>query len=133
MTDFPCCADLSKFVGKPFCWQTYNCWQFVVDFYRDAEIELKDYTPKDLSLSSAARSFAENINTAGFVEVTTPLYGDVVLCAGKRDGLFHVGVWLDGNIIHCASQFHGKGQVMIEELYFLKQNFRKVTYWRWQQ
>lgn len=125
--DFPCYGDLSKFIGKPFCWQTYNCWQFVVDFYREAGIELKDYTPKDMTLNGAAKLFEDNIDKAGFVEVGTPKYGDVVLFKGLREGLYHVGVWV-GDVMHCSSI---SGQVRIEELFFIR--YESVTYWRWQQ
>lgn len=130
MTDFPNCADLSKYIGKPFCWQTYNCWQFVVDFYAEAGIELKDYTPKDLTLKKASQLFDENVTKAGFAEVAKPKYGDVCLFKGKRDGIYHVGVWVE-DVIHCAST--GAGQVRIEELFFIIKRFESVTYWRWQQ
>ena len=127
MSDFPCCGALSKYIGKPFCWQTYNCWQFVVEFYHDAGIELKDYTPKDLTLSQAAELFKENINKSGFKEVPRPQYGDVVLLKNKREGLYHVGVWV-GDVMHCSSS---AGQVLRQDLFFL--NYESVTYWRWQQ
>lgn len=131
MTDFPCCADLSKFIGKPFCWKTYNCWQFVVDFYAHAGIELKDYTPKDLSLSTAQGAFEGSIKRSGFKKVNKPSYGDVVLFKSRHAGQFHVGVWV-GDVLHCASRFKGAGQVMREEMFFIRQRFQEVTYWRWE-
>lgn len=99
----------------------------MVEFYGDAGIELKDYTPKDLTLLKAKKLFAENITKAGFKEVPRPQYGDVVLLKNKREGIYHVGVWV-GDVMHCSSSV---GQVVRQELFFI--DYESVTYWRWQQ
>lgn len=85
------------------------CWEFVSDFYlRERGLQLENFTCEN-SPKEIAKAFRESIISYKhkFDNVSSPNNDCVVLCSKHSDGLVtHVGVFLDGSILHCDGSVH---------------------------
>lgn len=79
-----------------------DCWGLIVDIYREnLGIELDDYT--DLSQKDMSRGLQYERQAGRFVEVKEPRDYDIIAFFINAR-LFHVGVWLNGRILHTSER-----------------------------
>lgn len=79
-----------------------DCWGLVVDYYREIlGIDLPPYA--DLTQEHMAQGFQRELMRGKFQQVDTPKNGDVVafFCRGI---LYHVGIYVDGRILHTTER-----------------------------
>ena len=77
-----------------------DCWGLVVDIYREnLGIELNEYT--DLTGRTMSEGFQHERRAGRFVEVKEPQDYDIIAFFINAR-LFHVGVWLNGRILHTS-------------------------------
>ena len=93
----------------------YCCEHFLIDAYRH-------YTNIDLTDKLLTSGFFNVKNLRQFVPIDKPSQHTIVLFRDK--GKAHVGLWLDGRVLHLEP--HG---VVWQSLNIVKQGFEKVTYY----
>lgn len=93
----------------------YCCEHFLIDAYRQ-------YTGIDISNKLLTSGFFCASNLRQFVPVTEPRQHTIVLFRDK--GKAHVGLWLDGRVLHLEP--HG---VVWQSLNIVMQGFERVTYY----
>ena len=93
----------------------YCCEHFLIDAYRH-------YTNIDLTDKLLTSGFFNIKNLRQFVPIDKPSQHTIVLFRDK--GKAHVGLWLDGRVLHLEP--HG---VVWQSLNIVKQGFEKVTYY----
>lgn len=93
----------------------YCCEHFLIDAY-------KHYTSIDISNRLLTSGFFNASNLRQFLPVDKPSQHTIVLFRDK--GKAHVGLWLDGRVLHLEP--HG---VVWQTLNIVKQGFERVTYY----
>lgn len=102
--------DAIKYDADKYC-----CEHFLIDAYRY-------YTGIDISNKLLTSGFFCASNLRQFVPVTEPRQHTIVLFRDK--GKAHVGLWLDGRVLHLEP--HG---VVWQSLNIVMQGFERVTYY----
>ena len=102
--------DAIKYDADKYC-----CEHFLIDAYRH-------YTGIDISNNLLTSGFFCASNLRQFVPVTEPTQHTIVLFRDK--GKAHVGLWLDGRVLHLEP--HG---VVWQSLNIVMQGFERVTYY----
>ena len=102
--------DAIKYDADKYC-----CEHFLIDAYRH-------YTGKDISKRLLTSGFFCASNLRQFVPVTDPRQHTIVLFRNK--GKAHVGLWLDGRVLHLEP--HG---VVWQSLNIVMQGFERVAYY----
>ena len=102
--------DAIKYDADKYC-----CEHFLIDAYRH-------YTGIDISNKLLTSGFFNASNLRQFVPVTEPRQHAIVLFRDK--GKAHVGLWLDGRVLHLEP--HG---VVWQSLNIVMQGFERVTYY----
>ncbi|MGB6825971.1 hypothetical protein [Psychrobacter sp.] len=93
----------------------YCCEHFLIDAYRH-------YTGIDISNKLLTSGFFSALNLRQFVPVVEPSQHTIVLFRDK--GKAHVGLWIDGRVLHLEQQ-----GVVWQMLDIVKRNFERVTYY----
>lgn len=93
----------------------YCCEHFLIDAYRH-------YTGIDISKRLLTSGFFCAGNLRQFVPVTEPTQHTIVLFRDK--GKAHVGLWLDGRVLHLEP--HG---VVWQSLNIVMQGFERVVFY----
>ena len=79
-----------------------DCWGLIVDLYREnLGITLDDYT--DLDHSTMSRGLQYERQAGRFEQVKEPQDYDIVAFF-VRGRLYHVGVYLDGRVLHTSER-----------------------------
>ena len=102
--------DAIKYDADKYC-----CEHFLIDAYRH-------YTGIDISNRLLTSGFFCANNLRQFVPVTEPRQHTIVLFRDK--GKAHVGLWLDGRVLHLEP--HG---VVWQSLNIVMQGFERVAYY----
>lgn len=127
---------LASLIGKPWAWQSGNCWDFAVHLERELfgrELP-RVAVPADLSKRWVLESIAAHPERGMWLEappgpggLVAAGDGALVLMAHLRMPA-HIGVWLkpEQRVIHCSEQ-HG---VCLETVLALRQmGWRKMTFY----
>lgn len=88
--------------GRPFVYGVLDCYTLVQDYYRrELGITLPYYVRDDAYgwWKRGENLYAERFTEAGFVDVETPLPGDVILMQVQSNVANHAAVYLGDNII----------------------------------
>ena len=102
--------DAIKYDADKYC-----CEHFLIDAYRH-------YTGIDISNKLLTSGFFNASNLRQFVPVIEPTQHTIVLFRDK--GKAHVGLWIDGRVLHLEQQ-----GVVWQMLDIVKRNFERVTYY----
>lgn len=102
--------DAIKYDADKYC-----CEHFLIDAYRH-------YTGIDISNKLLTSGFFCASNLRQFVPVTEPKQHTIILFRDK--GKAHVGLWLDGRVLHLEP--HG---VVWQSLNIVMQGFERVAYY----
>lgn len=102
--------DAIKYDADKYC-----CEHFLIDAY-------KHYTGKDISNRLLTSGFFNASNLRQFMPVTEPTQHTIVLFRDK--GKAHVGLWLDGRVLHLEP--HG---VVWQSLNIVMQGFERVVFY----
>ena len=102
--------DAIKYDADKYC-----CEHFLIDAYRH-------YTGIDISNKLLTSGLFNASNLRQFVPVVTPTQHTIVLFRDK--GKAHVGLWLDGRVLHLEP--HG---VVWQSLNIVMQGFERVAYY----
>lgn len=89
-----------KLIGRNFHHGWQDCYSLIRDFYdRELGITLKNYDRDDKWWENpdAEPLYLKNFTDAGFVEVDTPKYGDVILFSIHSTHSNHAGIYLESN------------------------------------
>jgi len=122
---------IEKYIGLPYCLHNrfgFNCWAFISLFYADNFGDtLQDFEIGSGSAFEIASTFAAAFanGAAGFHKVETPENND--LAVFHRGNHFHVGIWIDGKILHCSKHTAG---VSYQDIKTAGRGFKGVQFWR---
>ena len=92
-------------LGREWVWGVTDCWSLVVDWYKEEKkIELLDYQrPAKVEDFLADPVFERHLPSRGF-RLLTPdeelINGDVLAMSIFGQGLNHVAIFLDGDVLH---------------------------------
>ena len=92
-------------IGREWAWGVTDCWSLVVDWYKEEKgIELLDYErPANLEDFLADPVFDRALPVRGF-KLLDPdeklMNGDLLAMSILGKGLNHVGIFLDGDVLH---------------------------------
>lgn len=95
------CGYRVPLVGRNYFHGWQDCYALVRDFYsRELSVELMDFERKDgwWEDKDHPSLYLENYEKAGFYEVDTPQYGDMLVCrVGRTEHPNHAVIWLGNN------------------------------------
>ena len=92
------CGYQAPLIGRSYYHGWQDCYALIRDFYsRELGIELQDFARQDCwwEAKDHASLYLENYKQAGFYQVETPQYGDMLVCrVGRTEHPNHALVWL---------------------------------------
>ncbi|MBJ9984423.1 C40 family peptidase [Acinetobacter sp. S40] len=92
------CGYKAPLIGRNYHHGWQDCYSLVRDFYgRELNIILPDFERSDLWWESKNNKslYLENYEKAGFYEVDSPQYGDMLVCkVGRTEHPNHAVIWL---------------------------------------
>lgn len=94
------CGYKPPLVGRNFHHGWQDCYSLIRDFYdRELGIAIPNFDREDLwwEKPDAVSLYVENFKSAGFTQVHTPRYGDVLLFSIRSTHTNHAGIYLDSN------------------------------------
>ncbi|MBD1229269.1 C40 family peptidase [Xenorhabdus griffiniae] len=87
-------------IGRPFVLGFTDCYGLIMDYYKQEHgIELPDYRVNYLWWEQGENRYIENWQSAGFVQVDIPQFGDVIIMQVQANVANHAGILLDGNML----------------------------------
>ena len=99
------CGYKAPLLGRPWVWAVTDCWSLIVDWYKEERsIELLDYErPTRIEEFTNDPVFERYLPSRGFrlLKPDEPLInGDVLAMSILGKGLNHVGIFIDGDVLH---------------------------------
>ena len=99
------CGYKAPLLGRPWVWAVTDCWSLIVDWYKEEKnIELLDYErPTRIEEFTDDPVFERYLPSRGFrlLKPDEPLInGDVLAMSILGKGLNHVGIFIDGDVLH---------------------------------
>ena len=99
------CGYKAPLLGRPWVWAVTDCWSLIVDWYKEERgIELLDYErPTRIEEFTDDPVFERYLPSRGFrlLKPDEPLMnGDVLAMSILGKGLNHVGIFIDGDVLH---------------------------------
>ena len=99
------CGYKAPLLGRPWVWAVTDCWSLIVDWYKEERgIELLDYErPTRIEEFTDDPVFERYLPSRGFrlLKPDEPLInGDVLAMSILGKGLNHVGIFIDGDVLH---------------------------------
>jgi len=99
------CGYKAPLLGRPWVWAVTDCWSLIVDWYKEERgIELLDYErPTRIEEFTDDPVFERYLPSRGFrlLRPDEPLInGDVLAMSILGKGLNHVGIFIDGDVLH---------------------------------
>tara|TARA_R100000773_G_scaffold31321_2_gene26760 strand:+ start:302 stop:1003 length:702 start_codon:yes stop_codon:yes gene_type:complete len=99
------CGYKAPLLGRPWVWAVTDCWSLIVDWYKEERgVELLDYErPTRIEEFMNDPVFERYLPSRGFklLKPDEPLMnGDVLAMSILGKGLNHVGIFLDGDVLH---------------------------------
>ena len=108
--------------GRVFVHGVIDCYTLIRDYYRQVrDISLLDFHRKDDWWHNGENLYVDNFARAGFVPVSTPEQGDVIIMAIGSPTPCHGAIWLDGDVL----LHHLYGRLSCKEVY--GRSFRECT------
>lgn len=117
--------DASKYLDRVY--GQPPCWELVADVYAtEYGSDVGRYAVITGTIREAAQKFALHIATDphGFIRLTEPTEGCVVLLGSPRAGLHHAGVYTDGKLLHALRE-----SVFLEPLESVADRYKLIEYW----
>lgn len=102
---------IAPLYGRPFSHGILDCYSFVKDYYRtEMGIDLVDRYREDKWWTLGQNILLDNIETDGFIKITSPKIGDVILMALGSSTPNHLGVLVEDNILghHMTNRLSSK-------------------------
>lgn len=119
-----------NYIGKDYIPEVYDCWVFVRDVYRrEYGIDLDPIDINADNIRDVLRIFRDTDEFSNWVEVDTPIEGDVVLL-GQSKHPIHVGIWIapdGGGLLHCVK---GRGVIFQSYESLIATSWNIKSYWR---
>ncbi len=99
------CGYKAPLLGRPWVWAVTDCWSLIVDWYKEEKgIQLLDYErPTRIEEFTDDPVFERYLPSRGFrlLKPDEPLKnGDVLAMSILGKGLNHVGIFIDGDVLH---------------------------------
>ena len=99
------CGYKAPLLGRPWVWAVTDCWSLIVDWYKEEKgIQLLDYErPTRIEEFTDDPVFEKYLPSRGFrlLKPDEPLMnGDVLAMSILGKGLNHVGIFIDGDVLH---------------------------------
>lgn len=120
---------MNLYIGKPYSFRKFNCWDYVAKVRADNNIKTKLFQP--VNMENAFDTITAEMQKLGhgLTKVTTPRDFDIVITkkdTSKRP-IYHCGLFYGGGVAHCSVQ---EKQVVYSSLSEFKANANGVTFWR---
>jgi cell wall-associated NlpC family hydrolase len=117
----------AQYIGRPWVNRAFDCWAFFRLVQRaHFGVDLAAVDVDAMKLREVVRAFADSPERANWEEVAIPQDGDAVLMGRNRQPL-HIGVWVDGGILHCARH---SGVVFQSPVSARLCGWSRIGYWR---
>jgi len=119
---------LSKYIGKPYSFRRYNCWDFVVEARKECGIETKVFKPATLKEAFQVVTAQMQKLGHGLSKVDEPLNFDIVIVSKQNKFMsYHCGLLFDGVVVHCCPIV---GAVTTSTLFEFTRDKDGVSFWR---
>lgn len=124
---------INDYIGKPYCRLNVNgfdCWGLISSVYSEMlGTKITDYKLTTGSIREKMTEFTAALanGSHGFTQIDKGEIKnfDLLLFEGKK--LHHVGLWLDGKVLHASEKMGG---VSIQPLDMILQEFKGYSVWR---
>lgn len=112
-------------VGTPYSFRNHNCWHYVADVRKQANIATKLF--KTETLKSAFKIITAQMQTLdhGLELVTTKKDYDIVIV--KKGSAYHCGLIVGNDVVHCSRPLK---QVVKESFVNFIKPYEGFTLWR---
>ena len=120
---------MDLYVGKPYSFRNYNCWDHAAKVRSDNNIKTQAFKAKTIDNAFKVITAEMQKIGHGLTKVDSPINFDIAIVHKKQGERFvyHCGVYFDGGISHASRQL---GQVVYEPLTEFKKGFEGVVFWR---
>ena len=104
-------------IGREYAWGTLDCWSLIRDWYKEERnIVLKDWerplTPEEFLENPLFERFSREANFRELRPDEMLQNGDVLAMSIRGNGLNHVAIFIDGDVLH-----HLTGRLSCKEPY----------------
>jgi cell wall-associated NlpC family hydrolase len=127
--------DFSDLIGKPYAPaadgpDAFDCWGLVVEVRRrmglPTPVPVPGPVPRNQPRLTAAL-YHRAVWSGMWKPVPVPVPGDVVACGSSgRAAAVHIGVVVDGGVLHALEVAEGRGQVTLTPLVALRASYSRV-------
>lgn len=117
------------YIGKPYSFRRFNCWDYAKLIRSDNGIVTKMFQPKTLSGAFELITAEMSKLGHGLSLVIEPENFDIIFVENEINGKkrYHCGVYHDNHVAHCCPLF---GSVRYELLSDFKSGYSGVSFWR---
>lgn len=118
-----------KYIGIPYSFRDFNCWDFVVKARQDNGMSTKHFKPRNLGSAFDVIEAEMQKLDSGLMLVESPQNFDIVMCEDRtlKKNRYHCGLYFNGLVFHCEKT---RGQVVCDYFNAFKGMFGRVTFWR---
>ena len=116
------------YIGKPYSFRSFNCWDYVSLVREDNNIKTKQFQP--LNLDNAFDIITAEMQKLGhgLSLVNSPRNFDIIIVKklGERT-IYHCGIYYNGDVMHCSL---AAKQVIKQTYNDFKKGYDELTIWR---
>ena len=99
------CGYKAPLLGRPWVWAVTDCWSLVVDWYKQEKgINLRDWerplTPEEFEKDPMFERCAWRTGFRQLKPEEKLINGDLLFMSIGSRGLNHVGIFIDGDVLH---------------------------------
>ena len=120
---------IAKYIGIPYNWRRFNCWDYVVKVRKDNNIKTKMFKPRTIANAFQVITAEMQKLDHGLLRVDKPEDFDIVIAGLKKGERFeyHCGIFYGGDVSHCCSRF---GSVINQSFNDFKNGYETISIWR---
>ncbi len=120
---------IAKWIGKPYNWDNFNCWDYVSAVRNENGITTKEFKAKNKIESFKLITREMQKTGHGLTLVNDPQDFDIIIASNAKAGrtVYHCGLYHSGNVSHSCEMY---GQVRQQTFTEFKADFQRVTIWR---
>mgnify|MGYP003645030394 FL=1 len=117
------------YIGKPYSFKSFNCWDYAVSIRKNNGIETKQFKPRTMANAFEVITAEMQKLDHGMMKVDTPENFDIVIVNKVELGRlsYHCGIFHNGYIAHCDRV---SGQVLYQSYNKFIKGYEGAVIWR---